>query len=216
MHYLLDIMVDVPTVLAQYDELEASQNSGVLGNGELIAKKTKLWNGVADLMQRLQEWKKDWVDNYPAGPCKEVDSQGDDFFPVFRCRDLRTMKVITPKTFVYPDLRLAQTMCVYYATRLILSSVDTRPTGRVTPVEQYTLACNICRSMECYLRQAPGNMINRLALPVRVAWEGLPPKGVEREFMKELFKFVEKRHSLSLWGSSMPELSPRAGSPPKV
>ncbi|KAJ9295250.1 transcriptional regulator family: Fungal Specific TF [Paecilomyces variotii] len=216
LHYLLDIVVDIPAVLAQYDDLEASQSSGVLGNGELVAKQTKLWNGVTDLTQRFLQWKKDWVDNYPAGPPKEADSQGDDSFPVFRCRDLRTMKIITPKTLVYPDLRLAQTMCVYYATRLILSSVDTRPTGRVTPAEQYTLACNICRSMECYLRQAPGNMINRLALPVRVAWEALPPKGVEREFMQEIFRLVEKRHSLSLWGSSMPEISPRAGSPPKV
>lgn len=106
-------------------------------------------------------------------------------------------------------------MCVYYATRLILSSVDTRP-DRVTPLEQYDLACGICRSLEWYILTAPGNMINRLAFPVRVAWEAFPAQGPEKQFIKEVLSLVEKRHSLGLWGSGMPELSPRAGSPPKT
>lgn len=214
MHHLLDIVVEIPAALAQYDELQAAQASSMMDAGERIAKQTMLWNRVADLTGQFLQWKRNWVDKYPNGPPREVDSQGDDPFPVFRCRDLRTLQVVRPRTIVYPDLRLAQTMCFYYATRLILSSVDTRPEGAVTPVEQYTMACNICRSLEYYLRNSPGNMINRLALPVRVAWEALPANGVERQFMMEVFRLVEERHSLGLWGSSMPEISPRAGSPP--
>lgn len=215
MHHLLDLVVEIPELLAQYDQFQTAQESSVLGAGEMTAKQTMLWNGVADLTYRFLQWKKTWVDNYPNGAPREVDSQGDDPFPVFRCRDLRTMQIIQPRTIVYPDLRLAQTMCFYYATRLILSSVDTRPKGAVTRAQQYMLACNICRSLEYYLRNSPGNMINRLALAVRVAWEALPENGVEREFMMEMFRLVEKRHSLGLWGSGMPDISPRSGSPPR-
>lgn len=134
---------------------------------------------------------------------------------MFSCRNLVSGEIITPTKFVYPDLRLAQTMCVYYAMRLILSSVDSRP-DRVTPLQQYDLACGICRSLEWYILTAPGNMINRLAFPVRVAWEAFPSEGVERQFIGEVLRLVAKRHSLGLWGSSMPELSPQANSPPKT
>ena len=54
------------------------------------------------------------------------------------------------------------------------------------------------------LRRSPGNVVNRVALAVRTAWEVFPECGIEREFIKAVFKFVGRRHSLRLWESSMP------------
>ncbi|KAL1980958.1 hypothetical protein VTN96DRAFT_3298 [Rasamsonia emersonii] len=214
LHHLLDLAVEIPELLWKHDQLAAAQRSQVLGRTELRVKQTQLWNGIADLTYRFLQFKQDWIDCYPAGaPQETVEPQGPDEFPVFRYYDLRTMKVVQPPTLVYPDLRLLQTVCVYSAYRLILSTIDTRPEGAVTMAEKYQLACDIARSLECYIRRAPGNMINRLALPVRVAWEAFPPGGVERDFLRQVFALVEQRHALRLWGSSMPELSPRAGSP---
>lgn len=214
LHHLLDIAVEIPALLGQSDELDA-QRSAAWSAHETSVKQTAFWNGVADLTARFLQWKQDWVDVYPDGPPQEVPADPDGPFPVFRCRNLLTGETVAPARFVYPDLRLAQTMCVYYAMRLVLSSVDNRP-DRVSPLEQYGLACGICRSLEWYILTAPGNMINRLAFPVRVAWEAFPPQGPERQFIREVLSLVEKRHALGLWGSSMPEFSPRAGSPPKT
>ncbi|KAH8704005.1 hypothetical protein BGW36DRAFT_394177 [Talaromyces proteolyticus] len=210
LHYLLDLVVEIPGLLWQYDELMAAQETQHLGKGELRVKRTKLWNSVTDLTSRFEQWKKDYVDCYPSGaPQETTEPQGPDPFPVFQCHDLRTMQVIKPPSLIYPDLRLLQSMCIYSSSRLILSTIDDRPEDAVTMVEKYQLACDIARSLECYIRRAPGNMINRLAFAVRVAWEAFPPGDVERHFMIQVFELVEKRHALRLWGSSMPELSAR-------
>ncbi|KAL5342134.1 hypothetical protein BJX70DRAFT_357042 [Aspergillus crustosus] len=213
LHYLLDLAVEIPTLLSQHDELEAELQAHMLSAHERTVKQAALWKGIADLTNRFALWKINWVDGYPDGPPREVEATDDGKFPVFHCMDLRTGAVITPTKFEYPDLLLTQTMCIYFTTRLILSSVDNRPTDRVGPMEQYQLACGICRSLEWYILTSPGNMINRLAFPVRVAWEALPDGGPERQFLYEVLKLVEKRHSLGLWGSGMAELSPRQNSP---
>ncbi|KAL4864429.1 hypothetical protein BDV12DRAFT_176200 [Aspergillus spectabilis] len=216
LHYLLDLAVEIPTLLSQHDELAAGLKVNILSAHEKSVKQAALWNGVADLTNRFALWKIHWVDGYPDGPPREVEAIDEGKFPVFHCLDLRTGAVITPTKFEYPDLLLTQTMCIYFTTRLILSSVDTRPTDRVGPLEQYQLACGICRSLEWYILTSPGNMINRLAFPVRVAWEAFPDGGPERKFLYEVLKLVEKRHSLGLWGSGMAELSPRHNSPPRT
>lgn len=224
LHHLLDLAVEIPSLLGQSDDFQAAtQQPGMLSPHEKATKQATLWNGVADLTERFLQWKRDWVDQYPDGPPREVDpstpfspKEDDEPFPIFQCRDLRTGAVFAPPKFLYPDLRLAQTMCVYYAFRLILSTVDSRAPGQaISPMEQYALGCGICRSLEWYILTAPGNMINRLAFPVRVAWEVFPAGGPEQCFMYDVLKLVERRHALGLWGSSMPELSPRTGSPPR-
>ncbi|KAL2867644.1 Zn(II)2Cys6 transcription factor [Aspergillus lucknowensis] len=216
LHYLLDLAVEVPALLSQHDELSADISSNILSAHERSVKQAAFWNGVGDLTNRFALWKINWVDGYPDGPPREVEATDEGIFPVFHCRDLRTGAVIAPTKFEYPDLLLTQTMCLYYASRLILSSVDTRPTDRVTRPEQYQLACGICRSLEWYILKSPGNMINRLAFPVRVAWEVFPNGGPERKFLSEVLKLVEKRHSLALWGGGMAEISPRPHSPPRT
>ena len=223
MHHLLDLAVDIPALLSQSDELNAA-SAATLSAHERKVKQTALWDGIADLTSRFLQWKQTCIDGYADGPPCEVppttpfspSQTGKDSFPIFSCRNLLNGTVITPSKFRFPDLRLAQSQCVYFATRLVLSSVDSRPPGEaVGPLDQYALACGICRSIEWYILTAPGNMINRLAFPVRVAWEVFPDGGPERRYMYEVLKVVEKRHSLALWGSSMPELSPGRGSPPR-
>ncbi|KAJ5641648.1 transcriptional regulator family: Fungal Specific TF [Penicillium lividum] len=214
LHYLLDLATEVPALLAQSDAFkEAQQGQSIMGAQETAAKQAALWNGITDLTARFYQWYHDWVNCYPDGPPEEVEQTGDQGFPIFKRRDLRTGAVYVPTRLSYPNLLLAQTMCVYYAFRLILSSIDTRPQDRVGLPEQYELGCGICRTYEFYILTAPGNMINRLAFPTRVAWEAFPDGGPERAFMTEVLTLVEKRHSLALWGGGMSELSTREGTP---
>lgn len=213
MHHLLDRIVDIPAFLAQFDRFMESVSSGIMPYAEIAPTQRMLWSWVSDLERRIRQWKKDWVDSYPGGAIKEAVSQGNDPFPIFKCRDLVTMDILTPTTLVYPDLRLAQTMSLYYAAHLVLSASDTRPTGSVSPQEQYMFACSICRSAEYYIRNAPGNLINRLAFPIRAAYDALPEGNIERKYLNELFHLVEERFKLRLWGSSMPEISIKKRAP---
>jgi hypothetical protein len=196
--------VEIPALLGEADNLTTMALMSPPDDVDLQARRVQLWERIADLTQRMQQWKKDWVDCYPAGLPREVDSQTNDDndpFPIFHCRNLRTMQTVRPPTIVYPDLRLAQSMCVYFAYRVILSRIDTRPEGSVSLAEKYQLGCDIARSLECYIQRSPGNMVNRLWLAVRVAWEVFPKCGIEREFIKAVFMLVEQRHSLRLWGT---------------
>ncbi|KAJ5708791.1 transcriptional regulator family: Fungal Specific TF [Penicillium malachiteum] len=213
LHHLLDLAAEVPALLAQSDQFQEAQESSVMGAQEMTVKQAALWNGITDLTGRFYQWHRDWVECYPDGPPQEAEQKGDQGFPIFRRRDLRTGAVYAATKLIYPNLLLAQTMCVYYAVRLILSSIDTRPVDRVSLLEKYELGCGICRTYEFYILTAPGNMINRLAFPTRVAWEAFPDGGPERAFMAEVLSLVERRHSLGLWGGNMSELSTHKDSP---
>lgn len=213
LHHMLDLATEVPGLLALSDAFKEAKITSIMGTQEMAVKQSTLWNGIGELTARFHQWYEEHVVAYPDGPPQEAEQQADQGFPVFQRRDLRTGATFIPTRFTYPNLLLAQTMCVYYAVRLILSSIDTRPHDRVSPMEQYDLGCGICRSLEYYILTAPGNMINRLAFPTRVAWEAFPDGGPERRFMMEVLQLVEKRHALGLWGSAMPELSTRESSP---
>ncbi|KAJ5788756.1 hypothetical protein N7457_003746 [Penicillium paradoxum] len=213
LHHLLDLGTEVSGLLALSDAFKEATITSIMGTQEIAVKQSTLWNGIGELTARFYRWHEEFVVAYPDGPPQEAQQKADEDFPVFQRRDLRTGATFTPTRFTYPNLLLAQTMCMYYAVRLILSSIDTRPHDRVSPMEQYDLGCGICRSLEFYILTAPGNMINRLAFPTRVAWEAFPDGGPERRFMIEVLQLVEKRHALGLWGSAMPELSTRESSP---
>ncbi|KAF7713624.1 Fungal Zn(2)-Cys(6) binuclear cluster domain-containing protein [Penicillium ucsense] len=213
LHHLLDVATEIPGLLAQSDQFKESQAARTMGAQETAVKQVALWNGITECMGKFQQWYEEWVVQNSQGLIQEVEQNETQDFPIFRRRDLRTGAIYAPTRFIYPNLLLAQTMCLYYAVRLILSSIDTRPQDRVTPMEQYELGCGICRTMAYYILTAPGNMINRLAFPTRVAWEAFPDGGPERAFLAEVLQLVERRHALGLWGSAMAELSVRQNSP---
>lgn len=215
LHHLLDLGAEIPGLLAQSDAFQQAQRSSIMSANEIALKQATLWNGITELTTQFQQWYRDWVECNPDGSPQESEQTGQQGFPIFHQRDLRTGAIFAPTRLTYPSLLLAQTMCVYYAVRLILSSIDSRPEDRVTPVEQYNFGCGICRTFEWYILTAPGNMINRLAFPTRVAWEAFPDGGPERAFMAQVLHLVEKRHALGLWASTdaMSELSTKSDSP---
>ncbi|KAJ6136344.1 hypothetical protein N7512_001504 [Penicillium capsulatum] len=215
LHHLLDLAADIPGLLAQSDAFKEAQRSSVMSAKEIAIKQVTLWNGITELTTKFAQWHHDWVECNPDGPPQEVEQTEDQDFPIFHQRDLRTGAIFIPTKLSYPNLLLAQTMCVYYSVRLVLSSIDNRPDDSVTPIEQYSFGCGICRTYEWYILTAPGNMINRLAFPTRVAWEAFPDNGPERAFMAEVLHLVEKRHALGLWASTgaMSEISTKTDSP---
>ncbi|KAJ5888592.1 hypothetical protein N7495_008633 [Penicillium taxi] len=216
LHHMLDLAADIPGLLARSDEFKEARNFPITGTQEMVVKQASLWNDISKLTTAFEKWHLDWVECYPDGPIREVEQTEDQGFPIFKRRDLRTGAIYTSTKLSYPNLLLAQTICVYYAMRLILSSIDTRPEDRVTPMEQYEFGCGICRTYEWYILTAPGNMINRLAFPTRVAWEAFSDHSPERAFLVEVLQLVERRHSLGLWGGNMAEISTHKYSPLNV
>lgn len=209
LQHLLDVVVDIPAYLSQFDKFMQGLHSRTLPYSEVSPTQTMLWSWVGELDRRLRDWKKEHVDSNPNGPAWEGEIQSDEPFPVFQCRNLDTMEIISPKPLVYSDLRHAQTLCIYNAAHLVLAAADTRPVGAMSPREQYTAACCICRSIQFYIRTIPGGLVNRLAFPLRSAYDALPEGGVERKFVEDVFHLVEEKFKLRLWGSMIPEISTR-------
>ena len=176
----------------------------------LDRQKRILWESITDLERRLRQWRLEWADTYPSGQPFEVHTQGLDNFPTFQYVDLHTMETITPTTFAYPDPQLARTLCMYYAAMILLSSVDTRPVNAIQRHEQFEFACRVCRSMEYYIRTVPGNMINRMAFPLRVTYDILPEGGIERRYVGEVFQLVQRKKMLNSWGKFIPDISTSA------
>lgn len=199
MQHLLDVVAHLPAVLAQYDMIRERDRAGSALFMENLYEKELLWANIAGFERQLRQWRRDWADQYPAGLPREVDSQGRDPFPSFRCRDVTSGEIIQPRTIVYPDPQFARTFCMYYASFLTLSSVDTRPKDMIQADEQYLWACLIWRSMEYYVRNAPGNLINRMAFSASVAYRALPEGGPEQESAGEIFAFIERKKKLKSW-----------------
>jgi hypothetical protein len=206
MHHLMDVLADIPALLARYDILTRSLSTGTMHPTDAATEQTLLWSLAGNLDLRLRQWKWQWVDTQSAVQEWEVSSPEDGQFPVFRFKDAETLQIIKPKVIVYSSLRLATAMCTYHAARLLLSSVNMHPTERVTPHQQYTFACNICRTMDYYLRNCPGLLINRMAFVLRVAFDYLP-EGIERQYLRDTFQLVGARYSLKMWSSTIPEIS---------
>jgi hypothetical protein len=207
MEQLLEQVVDLPTILWRHDQYIAVLRSGSKPPEEINALFMNLWASITELEGRLRRWKYECADTYPAGQPFEVDYQGSDQFPVFRYTDSITCNTVTPPTIIYPDPQLARTLCMYYAAMLQLISVDRRPPGVNIEPERLEFAHLICRSIEYYIRNVPGNMINRMAFPLRVAYDSLPQGSLQRQFVERIFYLVEYRNSLKSWGKFIPDIS---------
>lgn len=202
-------MVEIPAFLCSFDKFVEAFSTNSIPYRQIESTQKMLWGWLTNIELSLHQWKVSWVDSDPRREIKEVDRQGDDPFPVFQYQDPTTLEIVTPTTLVFPDIRLANTMCLYHSALLILATTDTRPTDPISPQEQHQYACNICRSIEYYIRSCPGNLINRLAFPMRVAFDAFPEGSVERRYVHEIFQLVQDRFKLRLWGSKIPEISPR-------
>ncbi|KIM97187.1 hypothetical protein OIDMADRAFT_168934 [Oidiodendron maius Zn] len=209
MELLLEQVVDLPAVLWRHDRyIIALQTPSTLPSERYLLL-SRIWSAVSRVEASLRRWKRDWADAYIFGRPSEVEYQGAGGFPVFQYLDPITQRIITPRTIIYPDPQLARTLCMYYAAMLMLSSVDTRPVGAITAAERLEFAHLICRSMEYYIRTVPGNMINRMAFPLRVAYDSLPERSLERRYIEEVFRLVARRNALRAWGKYIPDISPK-------
>jgi hypothetical protein len=217
--HLLDVAVDIPSVLAQFDNFVEATKGCYLSSSDSYYQQTMLSTSLADTKRRLQQWKRQWADTYPFGQPYEVPAQNEDLqgpapfstlgnlLPTFRCRDLTTMEITAPTTLAYPDPQMAVALCMYYASTLVLSGVVTRP-EEAQLYERYELACLICRSMEYCMQTLLGGHINRVLFPLRVAFDILPNGDIEREWVQEVLKLIEKL-KLVKWGGVAQELSTR-------
>jgi hypothetical protein len=209
MELLLEQVVDLPAILWRYDRYNTALRTAPAGPSTLRTLLDGFWTAVGKLEDRLRRWKRDRADTYLSGQPSEVHYQGASSFPVFQYLDPLTLHIIRPPTVVYPDPQLARTLCMYYAAMLMLSSVDTRPVDAITATEKLEFARLICRSMEYYIRAVPGNMVNRMAFPLRVAYDSLPERALERKYIEEVFELVERKNALRAWGKFVPDISPK-------
>lgn len=208
LHRLLDIVVDIPAYLSQFDELCASLNDGTKTPPELVTSQSNVRDHAMELDRRLRQWECQDASQYPAGGLwEQVDLEGKDDFPIFRCQHFKTVDIIQPTVLVYPDLLLAMSMCFYWATRLILSAGDPGIVRVLSPEERYILACNICRSVKYYVLNIPGCLVSRLMFVLRVAFDTFAEETVEKEFVSDLFAYIGVQFRFPVFSNRCPSAS---------
>jgi hypothetical protein len=167
---------------------------------------------IVDIERKLHGWKHHWADHYPNGqPTEKVsDHKDNNGFPVFRHVDLRTGMLTIAPTLVYPDGWLAESMCLYWMTFLILTPADPRGTGGISPHTQYTYACNICRSLQYYVGAIPGPQVFRIGIPMRTALDYFGNASTEGQFIMDIFHLIGRKFSVPLFMAMAPEMSSQA------
>lgn len=134
----------------------------------------------------------------------ENDLDGSLFpFSRFRCRNLATGELVTPPHLVYPDQLFSLSMCLYWALRLVITAEhDSGMVTVLSPHERYQLACDICRSMNYYVRTSPGLLLSRIMFPLRVTFDAFSDGMPEQEFIKELFLYIRKKFWFQVFRNS--------------
>jgi hypothetical protein len=208
MEDLLEQVVDLPSILWHYDRYNLALKRHSKLTNELNTQLVRLRTDVVELEAGLRSWKRKWADTYLPGQLSEVLCQGIEGFPIFRYLDPVTLDIVTPLKLVYPDLQLAPTLCMYYAAMLLLSSVHTGPVDVVPGTERLEFAHLICRSLEYYIQAVPSaGLMNCIAFPLAVAYDSLPEMCLERRFVEEVFKFVERKSAFTSWRKFIQDFS---------
>lgn len=210
-HRLLDIGAEIPAFLAQVDEFTVALDDFKMLPSDLMTLQSALWEKGVELDRRLQVWKITWADTYPSGMVSEAvevrTEPGDGNFPVFRCHNISTLEIVTPTLLEFPDLLLAQSMCYYWALRLVISAADSGVVSVVSPQERYQIACDICRSMKYYVTKSPGCLPTRMMFVLRVVFDTFPDGMIERDFVVTLFSYLGKKLKLSTFTNRCPDSS---------
>jgi hypothetical protein len=195
---LLDVAVDIPAYLSRVDEFSVCLRDRTAPRTGLRGMQSAILENAELLDHRLQHWKSTSVDQYPGGGLWEEDQgEPEDEFPVFRYQDPRTMAILTPTVFVFPDVLLAMSLCLYWTMRLLLS--NDRDGSVASLRERYQLACNICRSVRYYVRSIPGCLVSRLMFVLRVAFDSFTDGMVEKQFVASLFAYIGSRFRFPLF-----------------
>ncbi|KAH8600173.1 hypothetical protein B0O99DRAFT_503549, partial [Bisporella sp. PMI_857] len=203
--HLLDVIADIPALLACYDSLKAATKANSISHAQILSQRTILQASVAGIECCLHKWKVQHADPI-SGPLGfsgglQPPLASDIQFPIFRCRDQLSGELISPTTITYHEPELARALCLYYSALLTISSVDMRTEGKLEPYERYDLACLICRSTEYSIRAVP-NHATRMVGHLRAAFDTLPEGGVERQWVQDMFEVIRKAEHMK-WATSL-------------
>src|SRR5580700_9400739 len=74
MECLLERMVDLPAILANFDRYTDAAANRSTPAGELADQQARLWASITEFEIRLRHWKVTFADTYPYGQPVEVQS----------------------------------------------------------------------------------------------------------------------------------------------
>jgi hypothetical protein len=195
---LLDIAVDIPGFLGSYDALKFAVRHKTLSQDQVLSEQQRVQATATELDHRLELWHSLYAIDYEHGYMTEAPADsitGDEKFPHFQCCDLFTNETFVPTIFMYPDLMLAVSMCLYRALRLVVSgNSDDGLVAVLRPSERYQIAVDICRSMRYYLHTVPGFLVSRIMFVLRVAFDTFTDGMVEKRFVQELFWYIGNKY----------------------
>ncbi|KAL4896844.1 hypothetical protein BDV59DRAFT_190785 [Aspergillus ambiguus] len=211
LHQLLDIMVEIPGYLYEVDRMMELLHASSVSSSTLMASQTTLSERACELDRRLLRWKSVCADTYPLGSWWEEKAYSNkdrgNNFPVFQCKDLTTMSVITPSQLVYPDVFLLTSMLYYWAARLVLSQQDPSLVEVIGVQERYIIACNICRSLESYIQTVPGGLLSRLMFILRVVYDTFPEGTIEKQYVSQVFSYITNEYRSTIFARQCSELA---------
>lgn len=211
LHLLLDISVDIPEFLGNYDALKSAVRHKNFSQDQVLSEQKRVQAAASELDRRLEHWHLAYALTYEHGYMSEaaVDSiTSDEDFPHFQCCDLGTNETYVPTILIYPDFMLAVTMCLYRALRLVVAgSSDDGLVAVLPPAERYQIAVDICRSMRYYLHTVPGFLVSRIMFVLRVAFDTFTDGMIEKTFVQELFWYIGNKYRFPVFMNRCSESS---------
>ncbi|KAH8695663.1 hypothetical protein BGW36DRAFT_298964 [Talaromyces proteolyticus] len=205
LQHLLDTVLEIPAFLRQCDRYTEMSNDPSIPAQEstLMMRSMQSWAFI--LRNRLQQWKGDYADDYPAGQPYECNQ--NDTLPIFQCWNRERDIVITPTAFMYPDLVLATSLCIYKAILLSLSN-EVVSADFITQTKKYSYACDICRSIQFYLQANHGNVTMQILYPLRIAYQVFEERSIERQFVEDISEFIVKQYHFEAFPSLVTATTP--------
>ncbi|KAI1842628.1 hypothetical protein JX266_011241 [Neoarthrinium moseri] len=182
---LYDKMLEIPRLIWLFDQVTACCN--LQEKGKLRKETSAL---AKDIALSLHQWKADWLDCVPQRrPYEKPLIHEDPTIPIFRYQDSsNTDTLIEPQALYYPNCAIFAAVCNYYAAILVVLDTVRLLNGQVRNQTQMTVAYEICRSMNYFLTQLPPSMLGRVAIPISAAYDTLPPGGVERKYLEDVYR----------------------------
>ncbi|KAI1839911.1 hypothetical protein JX266_013880 [Neoarthrinium moseri] len=182
--HLFDEMLEIPRLLSYYDQFK---NNGNSHEREYLHKRiAKL---ATDIDSRLCQWKQDWIDRIPQRrPWEVMFTHPSHGLPIFRYTDPNNpTNLIEPPSLFYPNCAVFSAVCNHYAAILVVLEVIRLLDGQPRDQNQLAVAHEICRSCNYFMLHLPYSMMGRVVMAVTAAYDILPPGGIERRYLEELY-----------------------------
>ena len=144
---------------------------------------------ATDIDSRLCQWKQDWIDRIPQRrPWEVMFTHPSHGLPIFRYTDPNNpTNLIEPPSLFYPNCAVFSAVCNHYAAILVVLEVIRLLDGQPRDQNQLAVAHEICRSCNYFMLHLPYSMMGRVVMAVTAAYDILPPGGIERRYLEELY-----------------------------